>query len=63
MIRLFDENDKYTDKADQYDTEIGNALQPIVDKAKAEGVSLRDLTYIINSTTNELVLSKLIGWN
>jgi hypothetical protein len=63
MIRLFDENDKYTDKAAQCEMEISNALQPIVDKAKAEGVSLRDLTYIINSTTNELVLSKLIGWN
>jgi hypothetical protein len=50
MIRFYNENGCETpkDPHDVWDREIRNALLPIVQKAAAEGVSLRDVQFLIS---------------
>ncbi len=50
MIRFYNENGCETpkDPHDAWEREIRNALLPIVQKAAAEGVSLRDIQFLIS---------------
>jgi hypothetical protein len=62
--RLFvGDDENWSDVAKQYANEVDAALRPIIDRACAEGQSLRDLHTIINSSANELILARLLGWN
>ena len=63
MIRLFDENDKYTDVASSYDMKIMNALRPVFDQAKKEGGAIRDLMTVANGSVTDVGLMILIGWD
>jgi hypothetical protein len=62
MIHLFNDNEDWTDKAKQYDIEVSNLLRPIIERANQEGVSLRDLHTVINSSVQILILSEILGW-
>jgi hypothetical protein len=42
---------------------ISNALRPIFERAKKEGVSMRDLRSVMYDAVNETVLSILVGWD
>ena len=60
MTRLFDDNDKWTNLANKYANEVEIALRPIVNKAGANNVSLRDVQYVIEATSVELTLCAII---
>ena len=65
-VLLFDketDREHYTQVGMTYDMLIANALRPIFDRAKKEGVSLRDLRSVMYDAVNETILSMLIGWD
>jgi hypothetical protein len=57
---LFDENDKYTPEALALDREAQALLRPIVERCKKQGISLRDLDYVLSGAVNEVILLELI---
>jgi hypothetical protein len=63
MIRLFNEEEDWTDVAKRYDIEITNLLRPLVERARQEGISLRDLHTVINASVQDLILSKILKWD
>jgi hypothetical protein len=59
---LFDDvKEDWTPLATDYSNEIEAAILPIIKKAKADGVSLRDLHVVIDATTLDLILSQILG--
>ncbi len=64
LVRLFGPVGKiqedWNDKSREYDRLVLQALLPIVEKAKSEGVSLRDLHNVINSTVYDLIINHLL---
>jgi hypothetical protein len=61
MTRLFNEqNEGWTELAQNYVKEIESALQPIILKAVKDNISLRDLHYVIEYTATDLILCEIL---
>jgi len=63
MIHLFNDQEDWTDVAKRYDIEVTNLLRPLVERAQQEGISLRDLQTVINASSQDLILSKILKWD
>lgn len=60
VIRLFNDEDRYTNLGLDIDHELSGLIQPFFEKYIAQGVSIRDLGSIVHSTTVELVAMSVI---
>lgn len=64
MTRLFDDKwDNYTEVGNTYALLANQALRPIVKRAADEGVSLRDLHYILTTEVTSLAAELTIRRN
>lgn len=52
-MKLFDENDKYTPKALEFDKEIRNVVMPFFESAVRQGISVRELLAIAHGAVQE----------
>lgn len=60
MKRLFDENDKYTKEALDFETSVIEKLKPIIDEMYEKGYSIRELEYLVSRAAEVVCLEKLI---
>ena len=58
--RLFDENDRWTQKAMDLDTEIRAVIAPIILKFIDEGYSPRDIEYVASQTAHDIVILEML---
>lgn len=61
MKSLYDDNDRYTNAANDFDLEVYRAIQPIFDKWVSLGFSIRDLACITRASVNNLELGALLS--
>ena len=63
-IRLFndDKRETYNGFASAYDLRLAQFLYPLVDEAASQGVSLRDLHYVLQAAVTDVILNKLVDW-
>ncbi len=57
---LFDVNDLWTNQAMDIETEIHNALKPIIDKYADQQFNIRDLHYVAISSIADIIVSRAI---
>lgn len=60
MMDMFDHDERYTDTASEFESEVYAALSPIFDKWNAEGAKLRELSYITTATATMIELSLIL---
>ena len=61
MIRLFDENDRYTATALAFSNEAHKALEPVIKLAIERGYSLRDVECLLQGEVFDSVCSAILG--
>ena len=61
MVRLFDENERYTQAALDLDAETAKAVQVIFDRYVTAGYSVRDVSFLMQKAINELELTEMVG--
>ena len=62
-MKLFDENQRYTNEASDIDSKIGNFLQPIFEEHLNKGGSVRELAAIAHSVVQDCMCMAIIGWD
>lgn len=60
-MKLFEENERFTQDAIDFDREISRAIEPIFDKYVAQGARARELENIATGAVYTISLSRIIG--
>lgn len=60
-MSLFDKNDRYTPEANNIESEICSAVEPIIRKYASRCLSIREIQYIAESAVMQVCLSELLS--
>ena len=61
MKHLFNDDDRYTQEAQDLHAEVSNAIVPIIKKYSDMGYSVRDIQYVVQGAGFDACLDIMIG--
>lgn len=59
-LNIFDENEGWTSKANELAESIEKALTPIINNYEEDGYKLKDVKFVIDTVSSNIILMKLL---